>query len=215
MPDATKQSGDSLEHILSEDAAWSDEDWRNLIDRLIKEEIVTFKEVAVAVLGHLNPPQVGTSIASSDSVKFGFKDNWYAEGHEDRSFWRGVRDWLFQQRGVCADCETRMDLQADHVEARVTHGRAADRLNNMTLRCRRHNVVRRESHKQGGLTFLTTEAALMWLLFVKKPTKYSTYKKMCRDYGLTMADIRFQEAWAMARWLERLGKYEISKDSEL
>jgi hypothetical protein len=31
---------------------------------------------------------------------------------------------------------------------------------------------------------------------------------------MTMADIRFQEAWAMAKWLEREGKYFIDNQSK-
>jgi hypothetical protein len=199
----------------AEDSKWSDDQWNKLIQELVDQGIVTPKEVAVAVLGHINPPQVGTSIASSDSIKYGFKNHWYSNGKPPRSFWQGVRSWLYQQNGTCADCATRMDLQADHIESRIQYGLAADRLDNMTLRCRRHNVVRRESHKQGGITFLTTEAALMWILLVKRPDKYSSFKVLCREYGLTMADIRFQEAWAMARWLERIGKYQIAPESEL
>ncbi|CAD5917272.1 EcoNI [Planktothrix agardhii] len=83
----------------------------------------------------------------------------------------------------------------------------------MTLRCRRCNVIRRPSHTQGGLTDLTAETALMWLLFTKQPSTYQEFKDLCRNYGLTMADIRFQEAWAMAKWLEREEKYCISDDS--
>ena len=71
----------------------------------------------------------------------------------------------------------------------------------MLLRCRRCNVVRRPSHTQGGLTFLTAEAALMWILLIKRPRTYQEFEGMCRDYGMTMANIRFQEAWAMAHWL--------------
>src|SRR5438552_2628975 len=89
-----------------------------------------------------------------------------------------------------------------------------DRIGNMTLRCRRHNVVRRKSHKKGGLTYLTAEAALMWLLLVKRPKTYQEFEKLCRAYGLTMANIRFEEAWAMARWLHADGLYEISSDSK-
>ena len=54
----------------------------------------------------------------------------------------------------------------------------------------------------------------MWLLFTLLPSTYQEYEKLCRDYGLTMANIRFQEAWAMARWLEREGHYEIDADSK-
>lgn len=55
----------------------------------------------------------------------------------------------------------------------------------------------------------------MWLLFTKRPKTYQEYEKLCREYGLTMANIRFQEAWAMARWLEKEGLYEIDKESIL
>ena len=37
--------------------------------------------------------------------------------------------------------------------------------------------------------------------------------KICRDYGLTMANIRFEESWAMAVWLNKIGKYKIDKES--
>jgi hypothetical protein len=53
----------------------------------------------------------------------------------------------------------------------------------------------------------------MWLLLTKKPVTYQEFKQLCRDYGMTMADIRFQEAWAMAHWLAREGQYEIAADS--
>jgi hypothetical protein len=90
----------------------------------------------------------------------------------------------------------------------------ADRLDNMVLRCRRHNVIRRPSHANGGVTFLTAEAALMWLLFVHRPDDYRDFANLCRAYGLTMANIRFEEAWAMARWLESTGAYQIKSTSQ-
>jgi hypothetical protein len=31
---------------------------------------------------------------------------------------------------------------------------------------------------------------------------------------MTMANIRFQEAWAMAKWLERIGEYKIDENSQ-
>jgi hypothetical protein len=107
-----------------------------------------------------------------------------------------------------------LELQADHVVPREKIGEAADRLENMTLRCRRCNVIRRPSHKKGGLTHLTAEAALMWILFTKKPATYQEFEKLCRSYGLTMANIRFEEAWAMAKWLQREGMYYIAPDSK-
>ena len=172
---------------------------------MLKEAgMVTDHEITSLVLGHLNPSQVGTSVASNES---------FQRHYPPRETWRAVRAWHFEQSGKCADCGTRLELQADHVIPREKSGEEADRLENMTLRCRRCNVVRRPSHKLGGKTFLTAEAALMWLLFTKRPKTYQEYEKLCRDYGLTMANIRFQEAWAMARWLEREGRYEIDADS--
>ena len=53
----------------------------------------------------------------------------------------------------------------------------------------------------------------MWLLFAKRPRTYQEYEHLCREYGLTMANIRFHEAWAMAHWLSREGLYEIDDDS--
>lgn len=158
------------------------------------------------MLGHLNPSQVGTSIASKETFQAHFPP---------RKIMRAVIQWHFKQSGKCARCGTRLELQADHIVSREKKGDDADRLQNMTLRCRRCNVIRRPSHKQGGKTFLTAEAALMWILFVTRPRTYQEFERLCRDYGMTMASIRFQEAWAMAHWLQREGRYSISKDSKL
>ena len=187
-----------------DDTKWTDADWEALLMMLKEAGIVTDREVTSLVLGHLNPSQVGTSVASKKS---------FQRHYPPRKTWQAVRAWHFEQSGKCADCGTRLELQADHVVPKEEAGEEADRLENMTLRCRRCNVVRRPSHKLGGKTLLTTESALMWLLFTKRPTTYQEYEKLCRDYGLTMANIRFQEAWAMARWLEREGWYEIDEHS--
>lgn len=187
------------------DSDWTEEDWNALLTMLKEAGIVTEREVTSLVLGHLNPSQVGTSVASKQSFQNRFPP---------RQTWKAVRAWHFEQSGLCADCGTRLELQADDVTPKEEIGEEADRLENMTLRCRRCNVVRRPSHKFGGKTLLTSEAALMWLLFTKRPKTYQEYEMLCRDYGLTMANIRFQEAWAMARWLEREGRYEIGKDSK-
>jgi hypothetical protein len=67
---------------------------------------------------------------------------------------------------------------------------------------------------EGSLTHLTAEAALMWILFTKRPSTYQEFASLCRAYGLTMANIRFEEAWAMAKWLQREGKYFIAPASK-
>ncbi len=186
------------------DLDWSDEDWQRMLEWMIETGLVTWKEVTALVLGHLNPSQVGTSIASKKTFQAHFPP---------KKTMQAVLAWHISQTGKCEDCDTRLELQADHIETREEYGDEADRLENMTLRCRRCNVVRRPSHKNGGKTFLTTESALMWLLLVKRPPTYQEYETICREYGLTMANIRFKEAWAMAHWLSREGLYEIAPSS--
>mgnify|MGYP000263730368 CR=1 FL=1 len=180
----------------SPDKTWTPDQWRGLLEQLIEKKLVTWKEVTALVLGQLNPPQVGTSLASNKGV----------QSHlPPKQAWQAVRSWLYEQPGYCEDCYTRLDLQVDHIIPKEEGG--SDELGNFAIRCRRCNVCKRPSHKKGGLTFLSAEAALMWLLFVFKPATYEEYEELCRRYGLTMADIRFQEAWAMAVWLKREGKY--------
>ena len=186
------------------DIDWSESDWRDMLEHLVEKGLVNYKEVAALVLGHLNPSQVGTSIASKKT---------FQANYPPRKTMQAVLAWHINQEGICADCGTRLELQADHIETREDHGEAADRLENMTLRCRRCNVVRRPSHLNGGKTFLTTESALMWILLVKRPRTYQAYEELCRAYGLTMANIRFKEAWAMAHWLKRIGMYTIDETS--
>lgn len=189
----------------SQDSAWEEIHWKQMLEYLIDKGLVSYKDVTSSILGSLNPSQVGTSIASKPT---------FQSHYPSRQCWAAVRQWHFEQSGNCADCGSRLDLQADHIIPREELGDAADRLDNMTLRCRRCNVVKRPSHKQGGITFLTAESALMWLLLTKRPTKYQDYQALCREYGLTMATVRFEEAWAMAKWLNREGLYDIDEDSK-
>lgn len=187
---------------MFEDKNWNNEQWKKIIEDLIKAKLISWEEVSTLILGSLNPSQVGTSLASSK----GFKDR-YGKGNTMTV----VMSWFYQQNGKCLDCNTRLELQADHIRSKETYDDPldADFIENMGLRCRRCNVVRRPSHERGGETYLSSEKALMWLLFRFKPRTLEDYKKLCRLYGMTMADIRFQEAWAMAHWLEKIDKYEI------
>lgn len=195
----------NLKNFPTNDTAWSEDDWKDFIEILIKEKLFNYKELASLVLGHLNPSQVGTSIASNKSFQKNFPP---------RKTWQAVRKWHFDQLGKCVDCGTRLELQADHVVPKEKIGEKADRLENMTLRCRRCNVIKRPSHKKGGITNLTAESALMWILLSKRPKKYEDFSELCRSYGLSMANIRFEEAWAMAIWLKREKKYKIDKNSK-
>jgi hypothetical protein len=187
---------------------WTEDKWHELVTALVCDGIVTWEEVAVAVLGELNPPQVGTSIASKANFKAQF---------EPRRTMRNVMAWFYAQDGRCRHCGSRIHIEVDHVEGKDAYVKrgldpaAADRLDNLQLLCRRCNVVKRESHRLGGLTFATSQAALMWILLVERPRSRAEYLKLCRAHGLTMADVRFKEAWAMAEWLAKAGMYEIEE----
>ncbi len=176
------------------DKSWSEEQWHELVISLVDRQISDWRELAALILGHLNPSQVGTSLASSD----GFKRR-YGKGNTMRI----VKDWAYRQTGRCEDCGSRFELQADHKRGREKFDDPleADFIENMTLRCRRCNVIRRPSHDYGGQTYLTAESALMWILLVIKPRTLLDFIRLCRIYGMTMSDIRMQEAWAMAHWL--------------
>ncbi|MCG9654990.1 HNH endonuclease [Vibrio vulnificus] len=186
-------------------SSWSEGDWKDFIEQLNDDKFVTYEEIGSLVLGHLNPSQVGTSIASKKSFQKHFPK---------RQCWQNVRQWHFELDGKCVDCGTRLELQADHIVPREELGEDADTLENITLRCRRCNVIKRPSHKKGGQTHLTAESALMWILLTQKPETYDEFRCLCRDYGMTMANIRFEEAWAMAIWLSKEGKYQISEGSK-
>ena len=224
-----------------QDSDWSQDQWKFLLEHLERAGFASWREICSLVLGHLNPSQVGTSIASKKSFQRHFLD---------RKTWQAVREWHFDQPGVCEDCGTRLELQADHIipkeivgkvgrevaEEKITdrlsilkligermaaeledggydksgteelrnaievdlcdaileggpdpreYAEIADRLDNMLLRCRRCNVIRRPSHKQGGKTHLTAEAALMWILLVKRP---KTYQEFCQGVPLLWDD---------------------------
>ena len=127
----------------SSDSKWEEHHWEKLLTFLVSEGLVTYKDITALVLGHLNPSQVGTSIASKKTFQSLFPP---------RETWKNVRSWHFKQLGKCSDCGTRLELQADHIKPRELLGDKADTLENLTLRCRRCNVIKRPSHKKGGLT---------------------------------------------------------------
>ena len=193
-----------ISQLPDSDTDWSEEDWLGLIIYLKESGLASYKEMASQVLSAMNPPQVGTQIASKPSFQCHFSP---------RKTMVAVMKWFYDRPGVCVDCGTRLELQADHVipKEKFAHAEDADYLENMELRCRRCNVIKRPSHKNGGKTYLMAAAALMWILFTKRPRSYEAYEKLCRAYGLTMANIRFREAWAMAVWLHHIGQYELDE----
>lgn len=190
------------------DDTWTPARWEEFVESLVDSGILSWEEVAVCVLGELNPPQVGTSLASNDNIK---------AQYEPRQAMRAVMSWFYEQDGTCRVCGRRMHIEVDHVVGKdefVKQGRDpadADTLDNLQLLCRRCNVTKRESHKLGGLSFATAQAALMWILHAERPTTLGEFERLCREHGLTMANIRFEEAWAMAIWLAKAGMYELDE----
>ena len=191
-----------LTKLPEHDYEWDEDNWFQMLQFLKDNGLATYKEMASSVLSALNPPQVGTAVANA--VK---------GDYPPRQCMQHVYRWFYERPGYCVDCGTRLELQADHVIPKETfkNPKDADHLDNLELRCRRCNVIKRPSHTNGGVTFLTTAAALMWILFTKRPNNYNQYEKLCREYGLTMANVRFREAWALAVWLNREGKYDIKE----
>lgn len=186
------------------DSEWTEDQWHDFLVYLKENDIVSYKDMASGILGLLNPPQVGTQVASKE----GFKKH-YGKGKTMQK----VYEWLYNRDGVCVDCGTRLELQADHIVPKEEYDdpEDADYLENLDLRCRRCNVIKRPSHKNGGLTYLPAASAMMWILLRKRPKRYIDFEHLCREYGLTMANVRFHEGWAMAIWLKRIGKYDIEE----
>ena len=125
------------------DLTWSEDQWLELLQTIVESGVGSWKDITALVLGHLNPSQVGTSLASSE----GFKRR-YGKGNTMKI----VMGWVYQQAGRCADCGSRLELQADHIQGRESFPDPldADFIENMTLRCRRCNVIRRPSHEPRG-----------------------------------------------------------------
>jgi 5-methylcytosine-specific restriction endonuclease McrA len=190
------------------DDSWDEKRWQEFLGSLVAEGILSWEEVAVAVLGELNPPQVGTSLASNRNIQ---------RHYEPRRAMRAVMEWFYAQDGVCRNCGRRIHIEVDHIIGKDEFLRAghdpadADTLDNLQLLCRRCNVIKRSSHKLGGLSFATAQAALMWILLAERPRTHEAFEALCRAHGLTMADIRFEEAWAMAIWLAKAGMYELDE----
>ncbi len=183
---------------------WSEKDWSQFVHKLVHDEIVTWNEIAMAVCGELNPPQVGTAIASNSSFQAKFPR---------REIMQNVMSWFYGQSGHCVSCGTRLFLEADHIKSKqefIEEGRdprEADTLDNLQLLCKRCNVIKRPSHKLGGISFAPAQSILIWILLTKRPQTKSEFYRLCRSHGLTMANIRFDEAWAFAEWLKREGRY--------
>lgn len=186
---------------------WTEGEWRAFVEGAVTRGLLTWEDVAVSICGELNPPQVGTAVANA------VKHN-YPKGKTMQNVWR----WLYKLNGKCAVSGKRLFLEADHIRPReqfIKEGRdvkEADSLDNFQLLSKRENVIKRGSHKLGGLSFAPAGAVLVYILLRFRPRTYHEFVTMCRRHGLTMADVRFQEGWAFAVWLSQTGEYEIDGD---
>lgn len=193
------------------DETWDEARWQGFVGSLVEDGILTWEEVAIAVLGELNPPQVGTSLASNPNIQ---------RQYEPRQAMRAVMEWFYAQDGRCTNCGRRIHIEVDHIVGkdeflrRGLDAAEADTLENLQLLCRRCNVIKRESHKLGGLSFATAQAALMWILLAERPRTHEEFGRLCRAHGLTMATIRFEEAWAMAVWLAKARMFDLGESIE-
>lgn len=186
---------------------WTEGEWRDFVQDAVARGLLSWEDVAVSICGELNPPQVGTAVANA------VKHN-YPKGKTMQNVWR----WLYGLDGKCAVSGKRLFLEADHIRPReqfIKEGRdvkEADSLDNFQLLSKRENVIKRGSHKLGGLSFAPAGAVLVYILLRFRPRTYHEFVSMCRRHGLTMADVRFQEGWAFAVWLSKTGEYEIDGD---
>lgn len=168
---------------------WDENDWKIFISQLVTDELVTWEDVAVCVTSELNPPQVGTAVANN--VK---------HNYPPRKTMKEVFKWFYLQDGKCRTSGKRLWLEVDHIEPKevfIKRGddpKNADTLANFQLLTKRENVVKRGSHRLGGLSFAPASSALMYILLRFKPTSFAKFSTLCREHGLTMASIRFDEA---------------------
>lgn len=61
-----------LSNFPDKDSDWTEEDWFNFLIYLKENGITSYKEMAASVLGALNPPQVGTQVASNKNIQAHF-----------------------------------------------------------------------------------------------------------------------------------------------
>ncbi|MGF1788824.1 hypothetical protein L4D00_23805 [Photobacterium swingsii] len=186
---------------------WTDDDWRKFTYSLVELGLVTWEDIAICICSELNPPQVGTAVAEQVKDKY-----------PPRQAMKHVFKWFYAQSGKCELSGKRLWLEADHIESKEEFLRSgrdvkeANTLDNFQLLTKRENVIKRGSHKLGGLSFAQASAVLVYILLRFKPKTFTGYSELCRNHGLTMASIRFQEAWGLAEWLAKEGLYEIESE---
>lgn len=191
-------------NVRFENPGWSEDEWKDFTCQLVELGLVTWEDIAICVCSELNPPQVGTAVANQVQNKY-----------PSRQAMKHVFEWFYSQSGKCEVSGKRLWLEADHIESKeefIRSGRDIDEANtleNFQLLTKRENVIKRGSHRLGGLSFAQASAVLVYILLRYRPKNITEYSILCRNYGLTMAGIRFQEAWALAEWLAKEELYQI------
>ena len=175
-----------------------EKDWENFLQHLVSAKFTSYEEISKIILGALTPNQIGTQLASDKNFQ-----KKYPKGKS----WQAAKAWFYSQPLGCRHCKSLLQLEVEHLKSKVLFGEEAHDLEYMILLCKRCNAKQRPSHKNAGKTKLSTGAALSYILLLKNPKTFDEYSKLCREYGLTVSDIRFQEAWALAIWLAREGRY--------
>jgi len=187
---------------------WSEEDWKQFVLKMVGTDLVSWEDIAITICSEANPPQVGTAVA--EQVK---------HNYPPRQTMQHVYKWLYSQSGRCEVSGKRLWLEADHKipkEQFIREGRdtiEANTLDNFQLLTKRENVIKRGSHRLGGLSFAPASAVLVYVLLRYQPKTFEEFSVLCRNHALTMADIRFREAWALAIWLSKEGLYELADEN--
>ena len=70
-----KMQRNYFSNFPSVDSQWTEDNWRDLIIFFLDNNFLSSRELASLMLGHLNPSQVGTSIASNKSFQKNYTTN--------------------------------------------------------------------------------------------------------------------------------------------
>ena len=65
----TSKSTSPFDRYPDQDIDWCEDQWNTLLQHLVDTGLVTWHQIGALVLGHLNPSQIGTSIASNKSFQ--------------------------------------------------------------------------------------------------------------------------------------------------
>ena len=61
----TNKLNEQMQKFPETDTNWTEQDWKKFLEILVDNNLMSYEEICASVLGLINPPQVGTSIASN------------------------------------------------------------------------------------------------------------------------------------------------------